>query len=506
MSKFELSMRNISIEFPGVKALNEAQFDVRHGEIHALIGANGAGKSTMMKVLSGSYTHWTGEMYLNGEQINIRSVVDAKNLGIETVYQEVDVALIPYLSVAENIMIDKMIMDMNGKHFVDWKAVSNQAKEVLKRLNVSLKVNKKVEHCSLAEKQMVLIARSISRDCKLLILDEPTAPLSTKEAEELFRVVRDLRDSGVAIVFISHRLPEIFSLCDHITIMRDGKHISDMLIKETNEKQVVEAMLGRSFEENYPKYDADIGDVSFEVRSLTDKKILKDVSMNVRKGEIVGIAGLVGAGKTEFCKAIFGAESIVSGEIYKDQQRISIKNPTLAVKAKLALVPEERRKEGVLVSETVFKNLTLPSISQFSRYMFMLFGKEKKISKEIIRELGIKTPSENQKVKNLSGGNQQKVVVGKWLIADADVYIFDEPTKGVDVGAKKDIFELIGRLVNQGKSVIYASCENSELLSITDRIYVMYDGQVVKEVMTKDASEDEILYYSAGGKNYEKQA
>ncbi|MBS3990922.1 MAG: sugar ABC transporter ATP-binding protein [Erysipelothrix sp.] len=505
MNNFELSMRNITIEFPGVKALNEAKLDVRHGEIHALIGANGAGKSTMMKVLSGSYTHWTGDMFLNGEHINIRSVKDAKSLGIETVYQEVDVALIPYLSVAENIMIDEMIMDMHGKHFVNWKEISNKAKAVLKKLNVNLRVNKKVEHCTLAEKQMVLIARSISRNCKLLILDEPTAPLSNKEADELFRIVKDLRDQGVAIVFISHRLPEIFSLCDHITIMRDGKHIVDMLIKDTNQKQVVEFMLGRSFEENYPKYEAEIGDIAFEVVSLSDRKMLKDISMHVRKGEIVGIAGLVGAGKTELCKALFGAESILSGQIKKDGQVISIKNPTQAVRHKLALVPEERRKEGVLVAESVYKNLTLPSIQQFSKYMFMLLSKERKVAKEMIHDLGIKTPTENQKVKNLSGGNQQKVVVGKWLIADADLYIFDEPTKGVDVGAKKDIFELIGRLVNQGKSVIYASCENAELLSITDRIYVMYDGRIVQEVKTKDASEDEILYYSAGGNNYERQ-
>lgn len=506
MSKFELSMKNISIEFPGVKALNGAQLEVKDGEVHALIGANGAGKSTMMKVLSGSYTHWTGEMMLNGEPIDIRSVKDAKTLGIETVYQEVDVALIPYLTVAENILIDEMIMDMDKKHFINWKEINRKAKAVLKRLNVDIQVNKRVEACTLAEKQMVLIARSISRDCKLLILDEPTAPLSVKEADELFRVVNDLKDSGVGIVFISHRLPEIFSLSDRITILRDGQHIIDMLIKETNEKQVVEYMLGRSFEENYPKYEVDIGDISFEVKDLTDNKILKDVSMNVRKGEIVGIGGLVGAGKTEFCKAIFGAETIVSGSILKDNQTLSISSPTQAVKAKLALVPEERRKEGVLISESVYKNLTLPSIEKFSKNMFMQFKKERKVSKDMISDLGIKTPTENQKVKNLSGGNQQKVVVGKWLISDADIYIFDEPTKGVDVGAKTDIFELIGRLVNQGKSVIYASSENAELLSITDRIYIMYDGKIVKEVMTKDTSEDEILYYSAGGKNYEKQA
>lgn len=505
MNNLNILMKDISIEFPGVKALDKVNMNINSGEVHALIGANGAGKSTLMKVLSGSYTHWEGEILINDEVVEVKTVLDAKNYGIETVHQEVDVALIPYLSVAENIMIDQMIQDMDKKHIVNWSFIKKEAKKALNNLNVTIDINKIVEDCTLAEKQMILIARSISRDCKVLILDEPTAPLSVKEADELFTVVRDLRAKGVAIIFISHRLPEIYEISDKITIMRDGKFVVEEKISNITEKEVVNYMLGRSMDENYPKFEAEIGDVVFEVKNLSDKKILKDISMNARSGEIVGVGGLVGAGKTELSKALFGAEPLRSGMIYKNGEEITLQSPVHAVKHKIALIPEERRKEGILVTESIMKNLTLPSLMNFTKNSFMLFKKEKEHSKSMIQEIGIKTPNEHQKVKNLSGGNQQKVVVGKWLISDADIYIFDEPTKGVDVGSKRDIFELIGKLAQAGKTVIYISCENAELLNITDRIYVMYDGRIVKEVDTVKTSEDEILYYSAGGKNYESQ-
>lgn len=499
MDSFELLMKDISIEFPGVKALKDAKFDSKGGVVHALIGANGAGKSTMMKVLSGAYSHWTGQIYINGEEVNIRSVKDSKSYGIEIVYQEVDVALIPNLSVAENIMLDEMVMHTNKKQFVNWKYIFERASDILKQLNVKISVKKNVENISLAEKQMVLIARAISKDCKLLILDEPTAPLSNTETEELFRVIRELKAHGVGIIYISHRLPEIFAICDEVTVMRDGAFIIKKNIADTTEKDIVEYMLGRSFEENYPKYPVEIGDVSFEVKDLSDNIMLKNISLHVKKGEIIGLAGLVGAGKTELCKAIFGANPIKSGELMLNGNKITVNSPHEAVKHGLAFVPEERRKEGVLVEEPVYSNLTLPSLESFARKSFMNFMKEFRVSKEIIHDLNIKTPSEFQKVAYLSGGNQQKIVVGKWLIADADIYIFDEPTKGVDVGAKKDIFELIGKLAKREKSIIYASCELPEILGITDRVYVMYNGGIVKELATNATTEDEILFYSAGG-------
>lgn len=499
MKPFKVEMENIFIEFPGVKALKGAHFSTEGGVVHALIGANGAGKSTLMKILAGAYSHWTGNIKINGENVNIRSTKESKNYGIQIVYQEVDVALIPYLTVAENVLVDEMVNGMKGKQFVNWKNINSKAKQVLKHLNVNIPVNKKVSELSLAEKQMVLIARAIAQKCSLLILDEPTAPLSKSETDELFRVVNELKAKGVGIIFISHRLPEIFAICDEITIMRDGQFITKMKINDTNEKEVVEHMLGRSLDESYPKHEVPIGDIVFKVRNIKDNKILSGVSLDVRKGEIVGIAGLVGAGKTELCKALFGAEPITDGEIILNGKSLFLKDPNHAVKEGIALVPEERRKEGVLVDESVMTNLTLPSLENFSKNSFVQFKKEINTAWKIIKDLGIKTPNEVQKVAYLSGGNQQKVAVGKWLIADADVYIFDEPTKGVDVGAKTDIFELIGRLVAKGKSVIYATCETQEILGISDRIYVMYDGKVVKELVTKDTSEDEILFYSAGG-------
>lgn len=499
MEAFKVEMQDISIEFPGVKALKEASFSTESGVVHALIGANGAGKSTLMKILSGAYSQWTGRIKINGRDVNIRSTKESKDYGIQIVYQEVDVALIPYLTVAENVLVDEMVNGMKGKQFINWKRINARAKEVLAYLNVDIPINKKVEELSLAEKQMVLIARAIAQNCSLLILDEPTAPLSKSETDQLFRVVKELKSRNVGIIFISHRLPEIFTICDDITIMRDGRFITKMKIKETNEKEVVEYMLGRSLDESYPKHEVEIGDTIFQVRNLYDHKMLEAINLDVKQGEIVGIAGLVGAGKTELCKALFGAEPITSGEIILKGKSLSLKSPDNAVEEGIALVPEERRKEGVLVEESVMTNLTLPSLERFSKNSFVQFKKEYDVSWKTIKNLDIKTPDEEQKVAYLSGGNQQKVAVGKWLIADADVYIFDEPTKGVDVGAKTDIFELIGSLVSKGKSVIYATCETQEILGISDRIYVMYDGKIVKELITKDTSEDEILFYSAGG-------
>lgn len=496
-------MKDISIEFPGVKALSNVDFELDTGTIHALIGANGAGKSTLMKVLAGAHDHYTGKIYIDGQEVNIRSPRDAKELGIEIVYQEVDTALIPYLDVAENIMLDVLVNKMKGKQFVKWSQVHSSAKKVLERLGIRVSTRTLVQDLTLAQKQMVLIARAIAEECRFLILDEPTAPLSNTETEELFRVVRDLaKNHNVGIVFISHRLPELFEICEEVTIMRDGEVVTRRDIEGLTVKQVVELMLGRKFDENYPKYDVDIGDKLLEIKNLEEKEgAIKDVNMYVRAGEIVGIAGLVGAGKTELCKTIFGALPIKSGEIRLKGKTLNIKTPYSAVKQGLALVPEERRKEGVLVEEPVFSNLTAASLSNFcSALSFLKQRAERAAAKKMISSLGIKTPHENQKVAFLSGGNQQKVAVGKWLIADADVYIFDEPTKGVDVGAKRDIFELIGKLASMGKGIIYASCELSEILGITDRTYVMYDGRITKELETAATNEEEILYYSTGGK------
>ena len=498
-----LDMKDISIVFPGVKALSNVNFSMESGKIYALIGANGAGKSTLMKVLSGVNSHYTGRVLIDEKEVEIRSPKAAKELGIEIVYQEVDVALTPSLSVAENIMTNVLVNKMGRAQFINWKYIRSAAREALARLGVDIDVKKPVSELSLAEKQMVLLASAARERCKFLVLDEPTAPLSNTETENLFKVVRYLaKEENVGIVFISHRLAELFEICEHITIMRDAQVVKDMdITPDLTIKQIVEYMLGRKFDEVYQKKKVPIGDLLFETDRLSEEEgRIKDVSLNVKSGEIVGIAGLVGAGKTELCKTIFGAYRGSSGAVKLRGKTITPRSPSQAVRRALALIPEERRKEGIIVIDPVYANITISALHKFlNKIRFIVKRKQLETTGKMIQDLGIKTPSENQILANLSGGNQQKVVVGKWLVSDADVYIFDEPTKGVDVGAKQDIFKLIEDLAAQGRGIIYASCEFSEIMAIADRAYVMFDGGIVKEVNVSESSEKELLYYSTGG-------
>ena len=476
-------------------------FEVSTGEIRAVVGANGAGKSTLMKVLAGANPGYTGEVLLDDQVVELRTPIDAKKLGVQIVYQEVDTSLVPTLSVAENIMINEMVM--SGGVGMNWKKTREEAKKALSRLNIKdIDVNTLVQNLSLAQKQMVLIARAIRMECNFLILDEPTAPLSASETKELFEVVRLLRDTeNLAVIFISHRLNEILEICEKYTVMRNGQLVDNTPItKETSTKEIVEKMLGRSFEESFPKETCEIGEEVFRVENLSgaDGKV-DNVSFHVRAGEIVGIAGLVGAGKSELCKTIFGAYKKTGGKVILNGKELKIKVPADAVKNGIAFVPEERRKEGVLVEENVALNLSAAALDQFCTASFVNTQKVNENAEKYVKSLGIKTPSIKQLVKNLSGGNQQKVAVGKWLTADGELYMFDEPTKGVDVGAKQDIFHLINNIAKKGKGVIYATCEDSELLSLTDRIYVMYSGKIMAELETAKTSDDEIMYYAVGG-------
>lgn len=496
-------MKNIEIEFPGVKALKGVDLAVSTGTIHALIGANGAGKSTLMKILVGAYNHYQGSILIDGESVDIRDPRSAKEHGIEIVYQEVDTALVPYLSVAENIMLDILVNKMGRAQFVRWDQIHMRAKEVLERINIQLDTSQLAQDLTLAQKQMVLIARALVEEQKFLVLDEPTAPLSQTETEELFRIVKDLAyNHNVGVIFISHRLPEIFDLCQIVTILRDGKVVAGYKVAETDQTTIINDMLGHRFEDTFPKTITEIKETVFEARNITTKaNEVNSATLYVRAGEIVGVAGLVGAGKTELSKALFGALPLASGEIKLRDKKVEIKDPKRAVQLGLALVPEERRKEGVLVEEPVYSNLSAAHLNSFSNvFGFLNWKKERSHAEQTVKSLSIKTPTVYQKVAFLSGGNQQKVAVGKWLSTNADVFIFDEPTKGVDVGAKHEIFELIGELAKNGKAVIYASCELPEILGISDRTYVMYDRTIVKELVTKDTNEAEILYYSAGGK------
>ena len=500
MDKLTLETKGISIEFPGVKALTNVSFEVGTGEIRAVVGANGAGKSTLMKILAGANPGYSGEVLLNGEVIDLRSTMAAKKYGIQIVFQEVDTALIPTLSVAENVMHNHMIMDFKSP-LINWPKMRREAQRILARLHIDVNVRKLVQNLTLAQKQMVLIAKAIAAKCNFLILDEPTAPLSDTETAELFRLVKHLHETeNIAIIFISHRINEVIQVCDKYTVMRNGEIVDTAAVTPaTTTKEIVEKMLGRAFEELFSKEKVEIGETVFEVSHLSgaDGKV-NDVSLHVKRGEIVGIAGLVGAGKSELCKTIFGAYPKTGGTIRLNGKTLRISNPTQAVRNRIALVPEERRKEGVLVNENVSLNLSAACLGDFCTLSVINKAKVDANAVKYVEDLGVATPSIRQYVRNLSGGNQQKVAVGKWLAADCDIYIFDEPTKGIDVGAKHDIFSLINNLTKQGNCVIYATCENAELLSIADRIYVLFDGKVMAELAASETNEDEIMYYAVG--------
>ena len=502
-----IEVKDISVEFPGVKALQHVDCVFEGGKVKALVGANGAGKSTLMKVLSGVNSNYTGQIYADDQPIEIRSPGDAKKYGIEIVYQEVDTALVSNLSVGENIMMDYLVYQLKGMGKVDWKYLHGEATKILEKLHVPLESKALVSTLSLAQKQMVVIARAALGNCKFLILDEPTAPLSQKETERLFELVRQLKSEGVGIIFISHRLDELFLICDSITVLRDGQLIKTFdLDSSVTIDSIVELMLGQAFNQAVDRSGRSIGDIVLETEDLSDREQrVQHINIKVRSGEIVGISGLVGAGKTELCKTLFGVFGKQEGSIKVKGKTANIHSPFAAVKNGMAFIPEERRKEGIIVGEPVNYNLSLATLKKHTMPLsFINHSSERKAAEKKVEELKIKTPSINQIVGLLSGGNQQKVTIGKWLDSDADIYIFDEPTKGIDVGAKGEVYRLIVELARQGKAIIYASSEQSEIMSLTDRVYVMYNGQIQGELMTNETDEGELLLYSTGGRKGEK--
>lgn len=492
-----LKMTGISLAFPGVQALKQVSFEVKSGEIHALVGANGAGKSTLMKVLSGAETADEGTIRLDGKELSITSPRDAKQIGIDLVQQEVDVALVPYLTVAENICLD-LLTDGTMTGFVSQRRYIQRAKEALATLQADISVKTRVEELRLAEKQLVLIARALVQERRFLILDEPTAPLSQAETSHLFSVVRRLAERGLGIIFISHRLQELYEICDSISVMRDGQLISRHLLADITKEAVVEQMLGRQLTSVAKTSRVNATNV-LTVESATNADV-HDISLTVQAGEVVGIAGLVGAGKTELCKALFGDRPFQEGEVRIGGKAHRLRNPQAAIQAGIGLVPEERRKEGILVADSVAENLTAAAAHDFvNRWGLMDRRKEADQASQWVKELGIKVADVKQEVGQLSGGNQQKVAIGKWLLTDVSVLVLDEPTKGVDVGAKQDIYRLIDGLAQQQKGILYATSEWDELLTVTDRIYVMFDGRIVHETKTADTSEETLLWYATGG-------
>ncbi|MFB9277233.1 sugar ABC transporter ATP-binding protein [Cohnella cellulosilytica] len=494
-----LHMRNISKSFAGIRALNNVDFNVRGGEIHALLGANGAGKSTLMKILSGAYESDEGAIEVAGNVCVFRSPADSKRAGIHCVYQEVDTSLVGHLSVAENIFLDRLAAS-GQKLWLRWGEIYEEAGRLLKRIGLTLSPRTLVRDLTLSEKQLVLIARLYAEKAKFVILDEPTAPLSLEEADKLFGIMEELKAAGIGVIFISHRLPEVFRICDRITVMRDGERVLTENKTDIDVSGVVRAMLGRSFEEEYPKLETTRGEPVLEVRGLESGRRVRGVDLDVRRGEIVAVVGLVGAGKTELSRVLFGADQADKGTVSVAGKPADLSSPAGAVKSGIALVPEERRKEGILVRESVLHNLSAPLLKTVSRFGFLSGKGERGYADKQITDLGIKTPAVTQITAYLSGGNQQKVAIGKWIGTEADVYLFDEPTKGVDVGAKSDIFRIIGRLAQEGKGILYLTCEFAEALGLADRILVMCDGAIVKSFNRGEATQEELLYYASAGR------
>lgn len=500
-----LSVRNVSIAFPGVQALKEVNVDFCTGEVHAVVGANGAGKSTLMKVLAGVYTHYTGEIFLDKRPVRIAHPADARALGIDIVYQEVDTALFPHLSVAENIALGWLTHGAGSRApWVSWRAVYALGERTLATLGVELDVRRPVQLLTLAEKQLVLIARALVEKRRFLILDEPTAALSRQETQQLFRVIRELvRRDGLGVLFISHRIPEICEISDRITILRDGQVVTTASRQEMPPEAIVQAMLGKALSSTrnaQQKKRVAPQRPYVVIRDFTDRfGKFRDVALHADRGEVIGIAGLVGAGKTELCQAMIGARPLARGMMTLGGEAVALRSPSEAVRKGIVLIPEERRKEGLWIDETVACNLTIASLDALSVFGFVRRRKVERQSERMVKMLAIKTPDVNQRVAFLSGGNQQKVVIGKWLMGHAKVYIFDEPTKGIDIGAKQEILQLIRQLADEGHVIFYATSEFSELLQVADRIYVLYAGTIVSEMTASEATESTLLAYATGG-------
>ncbi|WP_422124613.1 sugar ABC transporter ATP-binding protein [Planococcus sp. X10-3] len=494
-----LTMQAISKKFGKVTALENGELTLAKGEVHALLGVNGAGKSTMIKILSGVYGPDSGEIRLDGKVISLRSPKQAKEQGIYCVYQEVDTAIVAELTVAENILLDSFAA--GGSFLLSRKKINKQAKEALAKLqSEEISVTRKAGTLTLAEKQLVLIARALVHSAKIIIFDEPTAPLSLTESDKLFSVIRKLSTDGVGCIFISHRLPEVFDISSRITVMREGKWVNTFVTEESHSEQIIEAMLGEALSQELENHPHSIGENLLEVAGLSDGGKLRDVSLSVKAGEIVGIVGLVGAGKTELAKALFGASDTIGGTVEIAGKKARLKHPGDAIRAGMALIPEERRKEGLFVHETLRANASFPNLPKFSTNLFMNKTAENKFAEEIIDKLKIKTGDTETPLVHLSGGNQQKVAIGKWMSLDSLLYLFDEPTKGVDIGAKVDIFKLIRELAGSGKGCLYFSSEIHEAIGISDRVLVMCDGQIVKELSRQEATQERILLYASGGK------
>ena len=489
--KIFFEMRGISKTFPGVKALDNVGFSVAEGEVRALVGENGAGKSTLMKILNGNYKKDCGQILIDGEEVDITNPQVADAHGITIIFQELN--LVDELSIAENIFAGRLAK--RGK-LVKWNELNAKAKELLARVSFDVDPKKLVGDLTVAEKQMVEIAKALSRNSRIILMDEPSATLTKKELDALFEIIRDLKKSGIAVIYISHRMEEIFEICETVTVMRDGQIIGTRNVADVSSDELVEMMVGREINSAYPKRDVKIGEEILRVENLCRKDRQQNVAFTLREGEVLGIAGLVGAGRTEIMRAIFGVDYISSMDVYIRGKKVKLTDPAAAKKYGIAFLTEDRKVEGLTLDFTVKSNIVAANLKSFRKGLFNNNKIENQIADTYIAKTRIKTPHRNQKVGNLSGGNQQKVVVSKWLNTDPDILIMDEPTRGIDVGAKREIYEIINDLVSQGKAIILISSELPEVLGMSDRVLVMKDDAIVAELTGDDINAVEVMRHA----------
>lgn len=484
-----LEMRHISKSFPGVKALDDVSVLVHRGTVHALVGENGAGKSTLIKLLTGIYVRYEGEIYLNGEKATFTAPSDAKAKGISVVHQELKLS--EPLTVTENIFLGNLLKTRAG--LVDWKTMHRRAQELIDSLGVDIDARDAVSSLSVAKKQIVEICKSIMHNCKILIMDEPSATLTNKELEILFGIIKKLRQEGTTIIYISHRLEEVFQLADEISVLRDGQHIGTVDVGDIDKTGLVRMMVGRDINVEYPRSGVVPGEVIFSAKHIQRAGILKDISFDVHKGEILGIAGLVGAGRTELMRAVLGIDSIDSGELYLNGRQVHHKDFLSAIQNGFGLVPEDRKQQGVTLRFPIKTNISMTDLQKITRNGILNDRLEERYAEEFSGKLHVVAPGMETKVENLSGGNQQKVVIAKWLYRNSSILIMDEPTRGIDVGAKREIYDLICDLARSGKTIIVISSELPELLGISDRILVLHEGRLVGEMSHDEANQDKVM-------------
>ncbi|SHM94974.1 sugar ABC transporter ATP-binding protein [Gracilibacillus kekensis] len=488
-----LEMKGIIKKFGNVVAINEVDFQLNEGEVHALVGENGAGKSTLMKIIAGVYQPDSGEIFVQGKKAAISSPSESQKLGISIIHQELN--LIPYLTVSENIFLGREPKNLG---FVDYKKMKRNTLELIKQFDLDLNPKALVKDLSIGEQQVVEILKALSLKPDILIMDEPTAVLTEKETSKLFELMQLLKKRNVSIIYISHRLPELKIICDKFTVLRDGKWVKTAEIQDFTEHDIANLMVGRELEDMYPSVPANIGKEILRVEGLTQSGHFNNINFSLKQGEILGFSGLIGAGRSELANAIFGGDPADEGEVYWKGKKIKYKSPIKAVQDGFGFATEDRKETGLILDMSIANNITLPSLKKYKRAGFVNKKSEYRDIQQQIKDLNIKLYNMYQAVKNLSGGNQQKVVLAKWLVADTEIFFFDEPTRGIDVGAKREIYHLISNLAKEGKGVIVISSELPELLGICNRILVMYNGEINGEFSHEEASEQVLMRKATG--------